>query len=220
MSVKSIKNLTVYFRGVSSTSVDLVPTSITDANPPVVTVVDTTGATDGDVVVMTNTGITLLDGKAFLIQSLTGTTFELIRVDMSGNTDSLGGSPMATVWPQAGYVVVAAAELTIQPPSVNTIPIGTFTDPEATLPGTPTLGTVTVDGYMDTASTSYAQMIDMGNDGGNFAMKCEFPFSQGALVGELAFAGVTWNIPNASEGGAVGVQIQGTQAVSLSHAFA
>ena len=36
MSVKSIKNTTVYFRTLAATSVDLTPTDITKANPPVV----------------------------------------------------------------------------------------------------------------------------------------------------------------------------------------
>ena len=61
--------------------------TVTQANPGVVTVVDTTGLTNGDTVEIRNVvGMTELNGNQYIVANLAGTTFELSGVNTTNFT--------------------------------------------------------------------------------------------------------------------------------------
>lgn len=208
MTAINTKNTRIRLVTAGGTPVVLVPTAISSAAPAEVTVADTTGITEGDVVELNTVGFDELNDALFVVTNVTATTFELLGSDTSATTGTLAASPTATVYPAGDEVPLCLASIDIAAPSVNQIDVGTFCDPEANLPGRTTLGTITMTGFAEKTDTGLAELIVADEDGADRIFKVIMSQDQGYLIGKIAFSGLAIQIPLE---GAYGYTITGTQ---------
>lgn len=215
MSIVSTKGLIVKMTAASHTNLSLTPTAISTADPPVITVADTTGATDGDLVQFSNTGFPELDAKMAVVGSLTGTTFTAVGIDTSSSTGSLGASPSAEVWKKSEMVSLCLSEIAIDAPEPATIDISTFCNPGASLPGNPTPGSVTLNGFVDITETGYQELLAAETDSAARALSIAIP-NNGELVGVIIIGSVSFDLPIE---GASGFSAASSMSVALKHRF-
>jgi len=195
MSITSTKGLKIWLSKTGVTTTDIIPTAISIAATAVITCADTRGLADGNIVEVTGTDYPEIDGKLFVIQALDGTTFELVGSD---TTDSAGGA-IGVDAKVAGYTTgdlqnICLSSIDISPGSTNTIDISTFCAPGASLPGNPTPGTITLNGYVDIDATGYKELIKASEDGAAHMLKIDIP-NQGYIVGKMVIGSISWGIP-------------------------
>lgn len=190
MGVQNTKGLTIDISKGAPTLLSLVPTAITKAKPAEVTVADTTGAKDGDVVSISGSGFTELDGKSFIISGLTGTTFDLLGSDTTGSAGTLGTTPKADVTIDGDMIHVCANEISIssEPPAPVGVP--SFCDPSQTIPGSVSeAGTLTLGLWNDITAVGYSELLDAEIDGVKRFIRVMLPGN-----GYLLFEGVVNNV--------------------------
>lgn len=193
--ITSTKGLTIHMEKESTTTLDLVPKGITKAKPSEVTVDDTTGMVDGQLVTFSGTNYPELDGKIFVVDKLTSTTFELLGSDLTASTGTtIGGAAKAMAYNAADVVTLCLSSIDISPGSPNTIDISTFCTPGASLPGNPTPGTMTFNGFTDIASKGYAELLAAEADGKARLLKIDVP-NNGYLIGKVTVGSVSWGVP-------------------------
>lgn len=215
MAIVSTKGLVIKMTKDTHTNISLTPTAVSSAAPAVITVADTTGMTNGDLVQFANTGFSELDLRVFVVGSLTATTFTAVGSDTSGTTGSLAASPEATVWKKSDMVNLCLSEIAIDAAEPATIDISTFCNPGASLPGNPTPGSVTLTGFVDIADTGYSELLAAETDGEARAMDIEIP-NNGNLVGLIVIGSLTFDLPIE---GAAGFSGSASMSIALKHRF-
>ena len=194
MAVRMFTDTEFFLEKGGTTRLSLVPTGITSAAPAEVTVADTTGMADGDVVVMSATGFSELDGKSFVVSGLTATTFELVGSDTVGSTGVLGANPKADVISKATMVKLCLNSFEPNPGTPEEIDIGTFCKPSATLPGVVSAGSATFGGFTDKDDNGYQELLKAEEDG-NSRQLLIVPKSNGYWVAPIVVGSVTWTYP-------------------------
>lgn len=197
MSAFSSKGIRILMSKGDAVPVVLVPTAITAAKPAEVTVADTTGITDNDLIVISGTDIKELDGKTFAVDNMSATTFELLGSDTSGaSTGTLGSAPKATVYPRADVLSLCLSDFSMSTNEPGTVSVATFCNPSASLPSATTeAGTVSVGGYVDETAADYLEMMKACEDGKTRVIAVEFPGSHGMLVSSVTFSDMAYEIP-------------------------
>lgn len=176
MTVRNTKGLTIEISKGAPTLLSLVPTAITKAKPAEVTVADTTGAKDGDVVTISGSGFAELDGKSFIVDGLTGTTFDLLGSDTTGSAGTLGASPKADVTVAGDMVNVCASEISLASEQASPVGTPTFCDPTSTVPGAVAgAGTLSLSIWNDKDDLGYHELLAAEADGNPRFVKIMFP---------------------------------------------
>lgn len=193
MAAKSSKGLKICITKGSATATDLSPTGITNAKPAVVTCT-TTNVADGDIVVVSGTGMASLDGKAWVVANKSGTDLELLGSDASADTAATGGKVDHYASP-ADYECLCLSSLGISAEAPSTVSVATYCDNSATIPGAAgSAGTLDFAGYVDITDTDYAELLAAVEDGKQRYMRIMFP-GNGFIVAPLTFSSITWDLP-------------------------
>lgn len=207
----NMKGVEMFLFKPGATTLDVVPTAISNAAPAVVTVADVTGIIEGMPVMIADTGYDTLDGKLFVVGTVDGTanTLELLGSDSTNDTaTAVGGtSPLASVYDNTGRVKICLASLDINPPSVNQIDLVTFCA-ESTMAGRATPGQITMTGYAEKDSDGFAELQAADDDGLERIFEIVLPGDNGYLIGSITLSGLGWQTPIE---GALGFTISGSQ---------
>jgi len=216
MSITSTKGLKIWLSKSGVTTTDLIPTSISATDPTEITVADTTDLADGNIVEVNGTDYPELDGKLFIISNLTGTTFELLGADTTNTAGGvIGDDAKVAVYQTGDMQNICLSSIDISPGSTNTIDISTFCAPGASLPGNPTPGTITLNGYVDIEATGYKELIKAAEDGDAHMLKIDIP-NQGYIVGKMVIGSISWGIPIE---GSVTYAANASMSVPMKHVF-
>jgi len=217
MTAVATKGLAIYLHKGGVAPVDLTPTAITSAKPAVVTVAATTGITAGDVVKMETTGFKELDGKTFVVGTVTSTTFELTGSDTTATTGALGANPKAHVYAAKDQIKLCLASIDFSTEAGGSVSVGTFCDPSASIatPAT-SAGTVTMTGYIDKADLGYDELLKAVDDGVARMLEIVLPQTQGYIVAPVTLSSIGWTTPLE---GAIGFTASGTLGSKPIHVF-
>ena len=217
MTAVATKGLAIYLHKGGVAPVELVPTAISSAKPAVVTVAATTGVTAGDVVKMETTGFKELDGKTFVVGTVTSTTLELLGSDTTATTGTIGGSPKAHVYAAKDQIKLCLSSIDFSTEAGGSVSVGTFCDPSASIatPAT-TAGTVTMNGYIDKADLGYDELLKAVEDGVARMLEIVLPQSQGYIVAPVTLSSIGWQTPLE---GAIGFTASGTLGSKPVHLF-
>lgn len=216
MTAKSTKGLQAFMtKGAASPTV-LVPTSITKADPAVVTVASAASVLTGDVVYMEDTGFTELDQNSFVVGAVTATTFVLLAMDLTGSTGTLDTSPKATHYEPSDMVLVCLSVLTMNVAEPGTVSTGTFCDPTTSIPSAVVeAGTLTLGGFVDITSPDYQELLNAEDDGEIRTLRVDLP-SNGYLIAPMTISTITWDLPLDGAIGYSGTAVLGSK---LKHVF-
>ena len=178
----------------------IVPTAIVVGNPTQVTAPAPTGPVlayaVGQVVVCRDTGFPELDDKFFTIASVTAGGFALLGADTTGSTGVLSAAPEMDVYDAADMLKMCLNNMAFNLTTPSTIAAGTYCNPSATLPGTPTtVGTMTLGGWIDVDDEAYAELLKANDDGLQRVLTIMLPQQQGEIVAPLALSSGTWALP-------------------------
>ena len=164
MPIQSTKGTEFHLEKKAATPLVPAVTGITKADPPVVTVTDATGLMDDQVITITASDFSSIDGIPWIIDGLSGTTFNLLGADTTDESGALG-SPVASVLEEADLELLAPSNFDPSPGTATDESIGTFVDPEATLPGIAAAGSYALGGFMDTSDVGYQELLLAEADG-------------------------------------------------------
>lgn len=176
---------TFYLEIADGTGLTLTPTDITKSKPATVTVDDTTGVAEGQVVLMTGTNISGLDNNYFVATNITGTSFDLGGSDTTDASGTLGTSPVANVAVEGesgNFTVFCLNAFSRTAGTADTVSVGTFCDPSATIPGTADAGTATFSGYMDPDEDAYIELLKATDDKQPRIIYIRLPQDKGIIV--------------------------------------
>lgn len=226
MAATSTKNTQICMAAKTPTGAAIVPTAIapgTGGNAAI-TVASTTGIVAGDVIKFptANTtgaaGFPELDGKTFVVGSVTGTTINLVGANITGTTGTLAGSPSLTHYAAADWTCLCLSEFSINPGSPSTISTATFCDPTASVPSSVVeAGTISIAGY-DVSSTDYKAILAADLDGVSRIFRVTLPNTtvNGYLVFEGVVSALSYTVPI---DGALGYSATITLAGKVRHQF-
>lgn len=200
MAASSSKGITIYLSKGSATPNEQEITAATAAKPSVLTIADATGIASGDVVKVTGTGISKLDGRYFTVGTVStvSDTIQLIGSDLSGITIP---SPMRATakiahWAAGDYVSLCLATLGINSEVPGTVSVGTFCDPSASIPSVVTqAGTITLGGFIDASDAGYAELLAAETDGLSRVLDIKLPGSLGDILAEVTISAVVYDLP-------------------------
>lgn len=216
MSKINVKGLSMVLFPASAARTTVVPTAISTANPASITVADSSAVTEGDLAQVTGTGVAELDGKTFLVGTVSTGTFELVGADTSAaNIGTMGAGASIDICPAADNIKLCLSSIDIQSPTVGQVDVSTFCS-EATISGRPVPGQVTINGYADKADAGYGELLKADADGQPRPFAIVFSGANGALVGEISLSGMGWEVP---QEGAVGFSLTGSQTERIRHVW-
>lgn len=200
MTAISTKGIVIEIQSGDATGDVLDVSSITKADPPVVSLGTPLGAAPnpGDVVMFgTTTGFDELSGKAFIVASTPTPAvdeFALTGIDLTDSSGVLAGGITATLYSVTDFVNLCLNQLDIGEATVNTIDAGTYCGP-ASLAGAPQLGSLTVGGYVDPNDSGYLEVLKAEEDGTPRVIRVSFPADYGYLMGIVTIGSVSWQVP-------------------------
>ena len=183
--VRNTKGLRIYLTNTTSGNV-LTPTAITATAPATVTVADTASLNEGDLVTIAGTDFPSLDGEVFIVSNITGTDFDLLGSDASGDTDAtLGVTPVATAYADGQQsTLIDASTITINNETPDQISVGTFVSPNQSVPGIVSgAGTIDLGGFVGSPPDDGYKLLQTAEaDGNDRILKVAFPGAAGYVV--------------------------------------
>lgn len=198
MPASNSKNVRIYMTRSGATGVSMAATGASKADPAVITVADSTGILEGDIISFgsDSTGLPELDGKTLIVgEVIDGTTFEVLGVDTTNSTGNFAAGSDFTVYSQADIFLACLSVLTFNPATPDTVSAGTFCDPSASVPNQVTAaGTVDIGGYIDVDDADYQQMLMLDDTGETVYVKIELP-GNGYIVFSGIISGLNYDIP-------------------------
>lgn len=164
MAARSSKGVKICIVKGGATGVTLTISAATKAAPSVLTVTGDTGIVPGSVIKLANnaTGLTELDGKTWIAGPNTTTgSLELLGSDASASTGTFSaGASVSTGYAEGDMVCLCLSQIGFNPETPQTISVGTFCDPGATLPsGVTGAGTASFAGYVDVTQDDYKELV-------------------------------------------------------------
>ncbi len=184
---KAIPAATTVFKisKVGSTTTDVIPSAIAAAKPAVLTV-PTGSISEGDVITLSGTDFSELDGKTFVAGVVTTGTDDsvpLVGSDTTGSLVTLGTTPVAGVMGLASsFETFCLSTFSREGGSADTVAVGTFCDPSATIVGTSDAGTISFAGYMDPTEAGYIEFMKASDDKKPRTMLVMLPDSLGTII--------------------------------------
>ncbi|RLC39118.1 hypothetical protein DRH27_00530 [Candidatus Falkowbacteria bacterium] len=172
----------------------VIPTAITSAAPAVVTVADTAGMADGQVVKMTDTGFEELDGQLFVVGGLTGTDFNLVGSDTTNTTGTLAVTPLATYYDDTTDMEqLCLSTIGVNPETSTPVSVATFCDTSAQVDGIEAgAGTIDLGFWLDKDDAGYAALMAAESDSAERVFKITFPGGNGDMVFEGTVSGLNF----------------------------
>ncbi len=163
MAATSTKGLKILMQKAGVTPATVTATGVTNAKPAVVTVASTSGMADGQAVKVEGTTMPSLDGQTFVVANMTGTSFELLGSDASGDSAGTGGT--FTYFTDADMVSLCASDITVNPETSSPISVATFCDATAQVSGQEAAaGTLDMPLYIDSTNDGYSELIKANDD--------------------------------------------------------
>jgi len=178
--------------------VSIVPTGASKAAPSVITTASTETLENGNLIWIPEdgTGITELDGNWFIVSDLvTDTSFALLGSDASLSTSTfLAGAPLHG-YDETDMQCLCLSEITFNRDTPDTISIGTFCDPTASMPGSVVqAGTVDFGGYVDISENDYKELLKLEETQEETVWRITLP-NNGYIVFPAVISQITWDIP-------------------------
>lgn len=194
MAAKSSKGLRICITKGGSAGTELTPTAITSASPAVVTC--TPGAAvKGDLVFIAGTGMPSIDGKIWVIGTVTVNDVTLLGSDTTNDTFTGGGQESAKLFRPTDMECLCLSSLSISSDTPGTVDVGTYCDPTAALPSAATsAGTLDFSGYVDITDPDYTELLDAVDDGLVRYLRITLP-NNGYIVAPVTFSSITWDLP-------------------------
>jgi hypothetical protein len=194
MSATNSKGLKICVSKDGVTATALVPTGISKASPASVTVTNT--LTNGDLVHLSGTGFSELDGKTFVVANASGASFDLLGSDTTGSTGTLGSTPKVDAYPDADMICLCLSSLSINADQPGTIDVATFCDPTASIPsGVQSAGTFDFAGFVDVNSSDYPELLKLCESGNTSQLRVALPGGNGYIVAPVKFSSLTYDLP-------------------------
>jgi len=221
MAAKSSKGIMIEMSKGGATTTKLTATAATKAAPCVITVADVTGLVEGQLVTLTSdaTAFSEIDGKTFVIGKVdtTANTFELVGSDTTAAPGTFtGGTDGFEVYGTTAIVGLCLSSIGFNPESPQTVSVGTFCNPSASIPGAATgAGTVDMAGYVDTTADDYKELLAAEADGKERIVKIKLP-DNGYIIFPVTFSAMNWDLPLE---GAVSWSASGTLGSRAIHLF-
>jgi len=183
MAGKPANGTTVFISKSGATGTALDVTAVTKAAPAVLTVTDTLTAQVGDVIHFPalSTGMSEIDGKTFIAGAVddTGKTIDLLGSDTTASTDTfLAGTNKPMVSLAADFIELSCtlSAITINRGTTDTVSVGTYCDPSASLPGAAAeAGTLDLEGFVDITDEGYKELLKAEADHEVHAFKIAWP---------------------------------------------
>lgn len=166
MAAFSTKGMKIYLqKKPGSSPVPVSVTNVTNAKPAVVTVAaaDIVKFKDGDLVQMAGTGMSALDGKQFIVDSVTTDTFTLLGSDASSAPAAATTGTVTNFAADMVEFCLSSLEYSQEP--AQAISVGTTCDPAAQLAGEPQAGSLSISGFEDYASAGFLEFLQAAEDG-------------------------------------------------------
>ena len=178
--------------------VSIVPTGASKAAPSVVTTTSTETLENGSLIWLADdsTGLSELDGNWFIVSGLVAdTSFELLGSDASASTGTfVAGTPMHG-YDESDMQCLCLSEITFNRDTPDTISIGTFCDPTASMAGSVVqAGTVDFGGYVDISENDYKELLKLEDTQEETVWRITLP-NNGYIVFPAVISQITWDIP-------------------------
>lgn len=220
MSAKSSKGVSICITKGSATGTAMAATAATKAKPAVITVADVTGLEPGNLIKFAadSTGLESLDGKEFVIANIddTANTFEVVGSDTTNDTGTFAAGDDMTLYLKDDMVCLCLSTLGFNPESPDSIGVGTFCDPSASLPSAVvSAGTLSYGGYVDIAAPDYQELLLAEADAAERMWRITLP-ENGYIIFPATIGSLTWQIPLE---GAVAYEGQATLGSRPRHLF-
>jgi hypothetical protein len=196
MSAKSSKGVIIALSGPVDTSGSYTSATITDISSSAPTIITATNtAKPGDLISISGTTFSLLDGKTFVAGPNTSATeIELIGADSTSiTTPPQNFTGTAKVFSDFTNLCLNALAINAETP--GTVSVGTYCDPTASIPSVVVqAGTLTFGGYVDVASEDYPALLAANDDGLTRLIRIELP-DNGYIVAPIIVSQITWELP-------------------------
>jgi hypothetical protein len=194
MSATNSKGLKICVSKDGATATTLTPTAISKAAPAAVTVTNTLAA--GELVHISGSGFSELDGKTFVVSAPSGASFSLLGSDTTKSTGTLGASPKVDAYKDADMICLCLSSLSINADQPGTIDVSTFCDPTASIPsGVQSSGTFDFAGFVDVTSSDYPELLKLVESGATSHMRVALPGGNGYIVAPVKFSSMTYDLP-------------------------
>jgi hypothetical protein len=146
---------------------NLAEVAITAATKGTTTVITATHALAvGDLVRFAGTGWPSLDGKSGRVTAVTGTTAFTVALDSSAETAAFDAAKGKFISLAKGALVESCvSSLNISAGSADTIAVGTFCEPTASLAGNSNAGTIELSGFVDYTDAGFKALVAAAADG-------------------------------------------------------
>jgi hypothetical protein len=179
----------------------VVPTAITKAKPAHVTAPDPGAPVSayavGQLVEFHGTGFPELDELLFTVAAPIAGGFSAFGSDTTASTGSLAATGATIdVYSASSMLPMCLNNIAFNLTAAGTINVGTYCNPTATMPSTPTgIGTMTLGGWINVADPAYAELLHAVDDGLARIFTITLPQGQGQIISTLILTEVTWALP-------------------------
>lgn len=175
----------------------LTPTSVTKADPAILTVTDATGVNLNDILSFApdSTGLSELDGKTWVVELINGNEITLLGSNTANSNDVFAAGAGIEVFTSIDMTRLCWSSMTFNPDTPETVSVGTYCDPTATLPGsTASAGTLDFTGYVDIEAADYPAMLEAWEDGTEQIFRVTLP-NNGVLMFNGVISALNLDIP-------------------------
>ena len=194
MAAQNTKGVQVCIGKGSVTPSAITVTTISAAKPAALT---TTGNTlvAGDVVTITNSAVTALNGTWVLAPSTSATSLVLLGSDNTAGGTTLGVGGKVVGYASTDMECLCLSEFAINRDTPGTISTATFCDPTSSVPAVVTqAGTVTIGGYVDINATDFKEVLSADLDHNPRTVRVTLP-NNGFIVFSGVVSGFSYQIP-------------------------
>lgn len=169
--------------------------SATKAAPSVVSVQAATEAySEGDLVLITDTDSKMLNGP-WCAGSPSGTQFTALSSNLINDTVTVQDGSVEH-YLQNDLTLLCLSAITINGTEPNTISVGTFCTPSATIDSqVQEAGSLTLEGYVDVTSADYPALYDAWQLNDVRLIRVDLGDDQGWLVASGRVSSVNWSVP-------------------------
>lgn len=197
MTARTSRGVEIHIVRGGATPTELTATDATLAKPSTISVADTTGMVEGDIVVLAanSTSIPEIDGRSWIVNNITATSFDLVGSDAASSTGAFVAGDPIDWYAATDLIKLCLSGMTFNPESAETIGVGTYCDPTATLPSeSVAAGTVDLTGYVDVTDTGYIELLEADTDRDTRIFRVTLP-SNGYLMFTGILGGLNIQVP-------------------------
>jgi hypothetical protein len=180
MAKFSTRGSKVYIESGDVARVPDVITAATATKPVTVTPTTIGSFSDGDIVIMSGTGMPSIDDRAFVVTNITASEFDLCGSNGSNDVAATGGTATPRVV-DTDMVLACANTFAVTPDTPPVIDATTFCSVEQFI-GEATPGNMTLGGFVDACDPGYLELEEAGEEGQERVVGIEFPKAKGWIL--------------------------------------